>query len=58
LFIWTNSLQKMEAPRRKSSVYTSAGGSALIMMVVLTSLLAIVGVLFMMISRVDRMATT
>ena len=33
-------------------------GSALILTVVLTSLLAIVGVLFVMVSRVDRMATS
>ncbi len=33
-------------------------GSALILTVVLTSLLAIVGVLFVMASRIDRMATT
>lgn len=33
-------------------------GSALILTVVLTSLLAIVGVLFLMITRVDRMATS
>lgn len=34
------------------------GGSALILTVVLTSLLAIVGVLFLMASRIDKMATT
>jgi len=34
------------------------GGSALILVVVLTSLLAIVGVMFVMISRIDRMATS
>ncbi|MHC4743270.1 MAG: hypothetical protein ACYS8Z_15250, partial [Planctomycetota bacterium] len=34
------------------------GGSALILTVVLTSLLAIVGVVFLMISRIDRMATS
>jgi hypothetical protein len=33
-------------------------GSALILTVVLTSLLAVVGVLFVMVSRVDRMATS
>ena len=33
-------------------------GSALILTVVLTSLLAIVGVMFLMISRIDRMATS
>ena len=33
-------------------------GSALILTVVLTSLLAIIGVLFVMVSRVDRMATS
>lgn len=35
-----------------------AGGSALILTVVLTSMLAIVGVMFLMISRIDRMATS
>ncbi len=35
-----------------------SSGSALILTVVLTTLLAIVGVLFVMVSRVDRMATT
>ncbi len=35
-----------------------ARGSALILTVVLTSLLAIVGVLFLMVARVDRMATS
>ncbi|MBN2272352.1 MAG: hypothetical protein JXN61_17200, partial [Sedimentisphaerales bacterium] len=34
------------------------GGSALILVVVLTSLLAIVGVMFVMVSRMDRMATS
>lgn len=33
-------------------------GSALILTVVLTSLLAIVGVLFIMTARIDRMATS
>ena len=33
-------------------------GSALILAVVLTSLLAIVGVMFLMVARVDRMATS
>jgi len=37
---------------------TSPDGSALILTVVLTSLLAIVGVLFVMSSRVDKMATS
>ena len=48
----------MEAARKTSLSYTRRGGSALILTVVLTSLLAIVGVLFLMISRVDRVATS
>ncbi|MCU0916393.1 MAG: hypothetical protein MUC88_17790, partial [Planctomycetes bacterium] len=39
-------------------VFHSARGSALILAVVLTSLLAMVGVLFMMTSRIDKMATS
>jgi hypothetical protein len=35
-----------------------SGGSALILTVVLTSLLAMVGVLFLMVARIDRMATS
>ena len=38
--------------------YRQDAGSALILTVVLTSLLAIVGVLFLMASRIDKMATT
>lgn len=37
---------------------TTARGSALILTVVLTSLLAVVGVLFVMTARIDRMGTT
>ena len=37
---------------------TRRRGSALILTVVLTSLLAIVGVLFVMASRIDKMATS
>lgn len=48
----------MKTVQRKSSANTSVGGSALILTVVLTSLLAIVGVLFVMASRVDNMATS
>src|SRR4030042_1928641 len=36
----------------------SASASALIIAVILTSLLAIIGVMFVMIARVDRMATS
>ena len=48
----------MKTVQRKSSANTSVSGSALILTVVLTSLLAIVGVLFVMASRVDNMATS
>jgi hypothetical protein len=49
---------KMETANKKLSRKAFPVGSALILTVVLTSLLAIVGVLFVMISRVDRMATS
>jgi hypothetical protein len=48
----------METADRKMSSKVLSGGSALILTVVLTSLLAIVGVLFVMVSRVDKMATS
>lgn len=48
----------MKTAGKKLSAEASAGGSALILTVVLTSLLAIVGVLFVMASRVDNMATS
>ncbi|MBN2138529.1 MAG: hypothetical protein JW720_12045 [Sedimentisphaerales bacterium] len=48
----------MEAVRTKSHLPGAAWGSALILTVVLTSLLAIVGVLFLMVSRLDRMASS
>src|SRR4030042_1251170 len=48
----------MEAENMKSRKRAFVVGSALILTVVLTSLLAIVGVLFLMITRVDRMATS
>lgn len=49
---------KMETADKKLSIEALPAGSALILTVVLTSLLAIVGVLFVMVSRVDRMATS
>ena len=49
---------KTETADKKLSREKLAAGSALILTVVLTSLLAIVGVLFVMVSRVDRMATS
>lgn len=48
----------METADRKMSRKALSDGSALILTVVLTSLLAIVGVLFVMVSRVDKMATS
>ena len=48
----------MQSTQKKFSANTHPGGSALILTVVLTSLLAIVGVLFLMASRVDNMATS
>ena len=49
---------KMETADKKLSRKELPAGSALILTVVLTSLLAIVGVLFVMVSRVDRIATS
>ena len=48
----------MEATNKKMVKDSTYVGSALILTVVLTSLLAIVGVLFVMASRVDKMATS
>ncbi|MHC4370710.1 MAG: hypothetical protein ACYSW8_24130 [Planctomycetota bacterium] len=48
----------METARKDIPNRSLGAGSALILTVVLTSLLAIVGVLFVMVSRVDRMATS
>ncbi len=48
----------MKRTQKKLSADASLRGSALILTVVLTSLLAIVGVLFLMASRVDSMATS
>jgi hypothetical protein len=44
--------------RRRQSQVRSGRGSALILTVVLTSLLAIVGVLFLMATRIDKMASS
>jgi len=49
---------KMETADKKFSKKPFPAGSALILTVVLTSLLAIIGVLFVMVSRVDKMATS
>ena len=49
---------KMETADKKLSRKAFPVGSALILAVVLTSLLAIIGVLFVMVSRVDKMATS
>jgi len=48
----------MVARDRKFAEGTFSGGSALILTVVLTSMLAIVGILFVMMSRVDKVATS
>jgi len=52
-----NKIQQTSNERQATSNEPSAG-SALILTVVLTSLLAIVGVLFLMVSRLDKMATS
>lgn len=49
---------KMDTANKKLSQKAFPAGSALILTVVLTSLLAIVGVLFVLVSRVDKMATS
>jgi DNA uptake protein ComE-like DNA-binding protein len=48
----------MKMANKKSSTNAFPVGSALILTVVLTSLLAVIGVLFVMASRVDKMATS
>ncbi|UCG57853.1 MAG: hypothetical protein JSU70_23680 [Phycisphaerales bacterium] len=48
----------MEATGYESSGKSARAGSALILVVVLTSLLAMVGVLFLMAARVDKIATS
>ncbi|MBL7185956.1 MAG: helix-hairpin-helix domain-containing protein [Phycisphaerae bacterium] len=48
----------METARKDILNKSLRAGSALILTVVLTSLLAIIGVLFVMVSRVDKMATS
>ncbi|MHC4693396.1 MAG: hypothetical protein ACYS67_11705, partial [Planctomycetota bacterium] len=48
----------MEARERKFSQDASSTGSALILTVVLTAMLAIVGVLFVLMARVDKVATS
>jgi len=48
----------MKKADKKWSKKVLPAGSALILAVVLTSLLAIIGVLFVMVSRVDKMATS
>jgi hypothetical protein len=48
----------MKTAHKKNTEDTVSAGSALIMAVVLTSLLALVGVLFVMVARVDRIATS
>lgn len=49
---------RMETAKKNIRGNSLGTGSALILTVVLTSLLAIVGVLFVMVSRVDQMATS
>jgi hypothetical protein len=49
---------KMETADKKMTKKALLDGSALILTVVLTSLLAIIGVLFVMVSRVEKMATS
>ena len=55
MFIW---MIKMRTANKRNREARLKVGSALILTVVLTSLLAIVGVLFVMVARVDKMATS
>ena len=48
----------MRTIHKKFRKYTFSAGSALILAVVLTSLLAIVGVLFVLVTRIDKIATS
>jgi DNA uptake protein ComE-like DNA-binding protein len=48
----------MKTVNKKFRKCTSSAGSALILAVVLTSLLAIVGVLFVLVTRIDKIATS
>ncbi len=58
MFIWKIDSAKMRDTDKRFPYSGLHKGSALILAVVLTSLLAIVGVLFVMVSRVDKMATS
>jgi len=58
LLVWTIEPLQMNRADKKLVGNTYHSGSALILAVVLTSLLAILGVLFVMASRVDKMATS
>ena len=51
-------MARMKTTNEKSVKNTLSVGSALILTVVLTSLLAIVGVMFVMVARVDKIATS
>jgi len=51
-------MAEMKTTSKKSAKDTLSIGSALILAVILTSLLAIIGVMFVMIARVDKMATS
>jgi hypothetical protein len=48
----------MKTKNKKFRRFTSSTGSALILAVVLTSLLAIVGILFVMVTRIDKITTS
>ncbi len=58
MFIYMTNVISMTITDRKSARKKSSTASALILAVVLTSLLAIVGVLFVMIARVDKIASS
>jgi DNA uptake protein ComE-like DNA-binding protein len=51
-------MTKMEVTNKKIVKETSYNGSALILTVVLTTLLATIGVLFVLLSRIDKMAAS
>ena len=58
LCTWAVNVIRMKTANRKSAANRFSAGSALILAVVLTTLLAIVGVLFVMVARVDKIAAS
>ena len=55
LFIWMIRVAEMKTGKRNFETKRFCSGSALILSVVLTSLLAVLGVMFLMVARIDKM---